>query len=81
MSIVDIFLGRSFLITGIEDDPKGGLRVYIGPRYESNFFIVEDDASIKQVRQKWGSGMGHLFISKDQIPLDAIFNEASDNED
>ena len=81
MSILDIFLGRAMLVTGIKDDPKGGLRVYIGPRYEGNFFIVEDDASIKQVRQKWGSGTGHLLISRDQMPLDAVFNGASDNED
>jgi hypothetical protein len=58
---------RSKLVSGIADDPEGGLRVYVGARYEDNWIVVEDDAVIAEVRSIWAmtNTTGWMFIERD----------------
>lgn len=58
---------RSKLVSGIEDDPAGGLRVYVGARYEGDYIVVEDERVIAEVRSIWRktNSTGWMFIERD----------------
>lgn len=52
---------HSTLITGVEDDPGGGLRVFVGARYRHIYFVPfpQDE---RAVLSAWGGGWrGHCL--------------------
>jgi len=77
--LTDILLGTAILIVGVEDNPSGGIRVYLGHRGDGIFVIVDDEASIAAARRAW-AGSSHSFVSKKDIPEDALWTEASYEE-
>ena len=80
VNIGDILLGQAVLIVGVEDNPDGGLRVYLGHRGDGIFVIVKDEASIATVRRAWSGGQ-HCFASKKDIPDDALWTEETYQEE
>lgn len=73
MSIPGLAFGFDVLVVGVEDDPNGMLRVYIGHRADGRYLLVADPATQERVRRAWG--WGHLTIPKP--PADAVFSEAN----
>lgn len=71
MSVLGAMLGvpgDARLIVGIEDDPDGSLRVYVGARYTGIHTHVLDEEAKEDVRRAW-PGWGHLFAD---IPAAAL---------
>jgi hypothetical protein len=62
------------LLTGIEDDPSGGLRVYLGARYKGLYMLVEDAAEKDIFRRAWSSGAPHTWMWP-LPPAEAIHRE------
>ena len=73
--MLDILSGQAVLIVGIEDNPDGGLRVYLGHRGDGIFVIVDDEDCIATIRQVW-SGQNHCFVSKKELP-ETLYTEES----
>jgi hypothetical protein len=55
-------MGATTLVVGVEDDPDGSLRMYVGHRFKGIYAIVDDPAEKEKLRSAWGSG-GHLFTA------------------
>jgi len=65
------------LLTGVEDDPSGALRVYLGARYKGLYLLVEDEDEKDFFRRGWRSGAPHTWMWPIP-PDDAIHNERID---
>ena len=76
VNIGDILTGQAILIVGVEDNPNGGIRVYLGHRGDGIFVIVDDEESIATVRRSWSGGQ-HCLTNTDGIPDDALWTEES----
>ena len=76
VNIGDILTGEAILIVGVEDNPNGGIRVYLGHRGDGIFVVVDDEESIATVRHAW-SGTQHVFTNRENIPDDALWTEES----
>jgi hypothetical protein len=63
------------LLTGVEDDPDGGLRVYLGARHRKLYMLVEDEDAKETFRRAWGGGP-HVWMWP-VPPADAIFKDES----
>lgn len=53
------------LVTGVEEDKEtGGVRIYVGARYENYYSLVVDPEACERARQAWASSSrSHLFAS------------------
>lgn len=71
-SMLGLFTGGSTFLVGVEDDPGGGIRCYLGHRANGHYCIVEDPAATKQVRNAWASG-GHVAFPTP--PPDCIYSD------
>lgn len=74
-SPVDAMFRPVTMVVGVEDDPDGGLRVYLGARYK-NIYLLVDEAAKDSVRRGWGAG-GHLWLWPIP-PADILHREAKD---
>lgn len=72
MSVLGLFTGSSTLLVGVEDDPEGGVRCYLGHRASGMYCVVEDPAAVKQVRDAWAGG-GHIAFATP--PSSCIYSE------
>ena len=63
------------LLTGIEDDPSGALRVYLGARYKGLYMLIEDAEAKDTFRRAWGSGAPHTWMWP-LPPAEAILKDA-----
>lgn len=55
---------RSALLTGVEDDPTGALRAYLGPRWKWLYILIEDEDTKEAFRRAWGGGaLGHVWLN------------------
>lgn len=61
------------MVTGLEDQPDGSLKVYVGARYRGLYFVTDDAETQKALRVGWAHG-GHLLILTP--PADVIEAEA-----
>jgi hypothetical protein len=70
-----MFSPSHVLITGIEDDPSGMLRVYFSPNGGRRLYmLIENEEDKQRARDEWaGSFGGHLFV--DRPPEDGVFEE------
>jgi hypothetical protein len=50
------------LLVGVEDDPGGGIRAYLGARWKGVYLHVTEPDAVEQFRRAWGSG-GHVWMS------------------
>lgn len=66
------FGGDATMVTGVEDMDDGALKVYVGPRYNGIYCIVDDEEGKAAVRRAWGQG-GHVFTA--MPPADALFQD------
>lgn len=65
-SLGDVVAGKAAIVTGLQDEPDGALRVYIGARYKQIFVVIRPDTDEGQeaqrvLRQAWATG-GHVLI-------------------
>lgn len=58
MSAGGLLAGTHTLLVGVEDEPTGGLRLYLGHRSRGLYTVITDAVAIEEVRRAWGSG-GH----------------------
>jgi hypothetical protein len=72
MSVIGLLDGSSSLVVGIQDEPGGGLRVYLGHRSDGVYCIIEDRAAIERLRCVW-SGNCQVVIATP--PADCIYRE------
>lgn len=70
--MISFILGRSVLVTGVEDDPDGMLRAYVGPRYRNQFVLIENESDKDELRRAWAMG-GHVVIPSPDP--DQVFTE------
>lgn len=75
MSILGLFTGASTFLVGVEDDPEGGIRCYLGHRANGLYCVIDDPDAIREVRGAWSMG-GHVAISVP--PAEFIYSEADD---
>lgn len=71
--LLGLLFGGSTLCTGIEDDPSGALRMYVGPRYKGIYALIVDSADQEALRHAW-AGSAHVVVptpSPDQLFMDA----------
>jgi hypothetical protein len=61
MSVGGLFAGTHTLLVGVEDDPDGGIRVYLGHRGRGLYAVITDADAIEEVRNAWAGG-GHVTI-------------------
>lgn len=62
MGILGLFTGASTFLVGVEDDPEGGIRCYLGHRANGTYCVIDDPDTIRQVWAAWGCG-GHVAIT------------------
>lgn len=55
-------VGPVTLLVGVEDDPDGGIRAYLGARYKRIYVHVTDPEAVEQFRRAWGYPMGHTWL-------------------
>ncbi len=65
-----------YLVVGVEDEPTGGIRVYLNHRPAGYYVIVTNKEDIAAARSAWANAaMGHLTLSRDSIDPSAIQQE------
>lgn len=70
--MISLLTGKSALVTGVENDQDGGLRMYVGARYKGIYAIIEDEDAKEKLRREWGASlMGHLVV--EIPPRDCLF--------
>lgn len=57
------------LVTGVEDDPSGMLRMYVGPRYKWTYALIEDERDKETLRRAWSGGQHVLAPTPDADQL------------
>lgn len=62
MGLFNLLTGDSVLMVGVEDDPEGGIRVYINARYLGQYVLCTNPDDINRVRNAWGSTAQHVFM-------------------
>jgi len=70
--MIGLVLGLEVLITGIEDQPEGWTKVFIGPRYK-NIYVVPMPEEVERVKRAWGSTAMHITMPKPDS--DHMFND------
>ena len=71
------FFGRGVLVTGVERQSNGGVRVYVGPRYEGRYFLAHPDDKDSFERQWAGSISSHLVLDRDFLAGLPILSEGA----
>ena len=61
--VTEVLIGRTAEVTGLEDEPDGALRIYVGPRYKGVYAIVEDQELQRALWAAWSCG-GHVVIPR-----------------
>jgi hypothetical protein len=61
VDMADLMTGRTAMVTGLEDEPDGALKVYVGPRWRGVYVLVDDAEAKDAIRRGWAVG-GHLLI-------------------
>jgi len=56
--MIGLLAGTHTILVGVEPDPGGGLRCYLGDRRKGTYCLVEDEASKAEVRRVWESATG-----------------------
>lgn len=74
MNIAGLITGTHTYLVGVEDDPDGGLRCYLGARSKGLYCVVEDEDAKADVRRAWGGSLGLITIPVP--PPKCIFAEA-----
>lgn len=72
-AVANLLAGQSTFVVGIEDDPDGGLRVFLGHRSRGLYCVIDDAAAIEQIRAMWESKMPFTIPIP---PPNFIFEEA-----
>lgn len=62
MSVFGLFAGTHTLLVGVEDDPEGGLRLYLGHRAKGAYAVIDDPEEIARIRQSWGGARGYITV-------------------
>jgi hypothetical protein len=71
MSFAALLTGNACLIVGVEDDPDGSLRVYLGARWKGIHVHVDDETARAEIRRAWGDPLSaHVFTARP--PADAL---------
>lgn len=62
--IFGLAFGTHVLITGVEPDPVDPalLRVYVGPRYNWHYVLIEDADDQQRMLSAWGSLSAHVTM-------------------
>lgn len=71
--MLGLFTGSQTICTGIEDDPSGALRVYVGPRYKGVYALLTNERDIAVMRRAWGSMSAHIVIPTPSA--DSLFHD------
>lgn len=60
-SPIGLVAGTHTVIVGVEDDPGGGIRVYVDHRMHDRYFVpFPEDAP--EVEKAWAGGLGFLLV-------------------
>lgn len=63
------YSGLGALICGVEPDPFGGVRVFVGARYRGRYFVLRDPEDVAAARAAWASSYcGHLVMDHRSVP-------------
>ena len=62
--MVDLLFGTGVLIVGVEDQPEGWMKVYIGARYKNIYCVVTNPEDQERVRRAWNSTGMHVTMPK-----------------
>lgn len=73
-SMVGLFTGDTTVLVGIEDDPDGGLRCYLGARYRGLYVIVDDPDTMERIRRAWADSSSHVLFPTP--PPECVFSDA-----
>lgn len=60
--MTDLLFGNACLIVGVEDDPGGWLKVYLGARYKNIYCVVTNPEDQERVKKAWGSTAMHVTM-------------------
>jgi hypothetical protein len=52
----DLLCGQTAMVTGIEDEGDGALRVYVGARYKGVYVLVDGQEAQGALRDAWATG-------------------------
>jgi len=72
MSILDALFGNAVIISGIKDHDHC-LQVYVGPRYNHHYVIVDNPDDMDTIRNAWGSTAHHITCPTP--PPEALFSD------
>ncbi len=67
MSLFALIMGHGVFITGVEDQPDGSTRVYVGPRYRGVYFD-EPAEDVETARVAWRNAPAHLIADAYELP-------------
>lgn len=73
-SMVGLFTGDTTVLVGVEDDPDGGLRCYLGARYRGLYVIVDDPEQMEKIRRAWAYTSSHVLFPVP--PPERVFSDA-----
>jgi hypothetical protein len=62
------------LLVGLEDEPDGTLRVYLGHRAKGIYMQVITPQAQEHFRRAWGGGFGYVWMWP-LPPADALFRD------
>jgi len=70
--LLGLYTGNSTYCIGVEDDPSGALRMYVGARYKGWFALITDETDKESLRRAWAS-RGHVVVPKPEP--DQLFHD------
>ncbi len=70
-AIAGMFAGTHVELVGVEADPKGGLRLYVGYQPKRIYAHVDDPAVVAEIREAWARTSQRFTIPKP--PPDCLF--------
>jgi hypothetical protein len=70
MSLMGLLSGTSTFVVGVEDDPDGSLRMYVGHRARGIHTHVVDERDKQELRRAWANVMGHVVV--EAPPVEAL---------
>jgi hypothetical protein len=63
-ALVELMLGQSVEVVGIEDLPDGAVKVYIGQRWRGIYCIAEAGDAADAIRREWSDPSRRLLIPR-----------------
>lgn len=61
-AIHGLLAGTHVELVGVEDDPRGGLRLYLGHRSKGVYAHIDEPAVMAEIKEAWDGYRQHITV-------------------